>query len=94
MRISADCNFKFDSLRETNDSVKFYNVKRSYCSLEFQSTVSFVKGNIKIIDTGDHKIDHLEINQPFIGRGAIYKPGNHLKIVSDQPIVEMVSYSF
>ena len=90
----SGCNFKFDSLRETNDSVTFYNVKKSFCRLEFQSTVSFVKGNIKIIDTGDHKIDHLEINQPFIGRGAFYKPGNPLKIVPNQPIVEIVTYSF
>jgi hypothetical protein len=91
---SSSSDFNFDSLRETKDSVIFYNLKCIYCRYKLSSTASFVKGNIKIIDTGDFKLDHIEIQQPFIGRGSIYKPSDPLKLVPNQPIVEIVTYSF
>lgn len=86
--------YEFDGLKETNDSLIFYKVKTKFGGKTFPSTTSFLKGNIKLIDSSDHKILYVQINQAIIERGSIYKPTDPLKIVSNQPIVGNAIYEF
>jgi len=86
--------FLFDSLKETNDSLTFYNVTKKFGGKEFPSTTTFMKGNVKVLDSSSGFMDYIDISQVVIKRGDIYKPTNPLELVSDQPIVGTATYRF
>ena len=86
--------YEFDRLKETPDSLTFFNVTKKFGGRVFPSTVSFVKGNIKIIDSTDNNIQHIQIDQVIIQRGDIYKPTKPLELVPNQPVVGMATYYF
>lgn len=86
--------YEFDRLKETPDSLTFFNVTKKFGGRVFPSKVSFVKGNIKIIDSTDNNIHHIQIDQVIIQRGEIYKPTKPLELVPNQPVVGMATYYF
>jgi hypothetical protein len=86
--------YEFDGFKETNDSLIFCNVRNKFGSKKFTPTSSFVKGNIKIIDTSGDKIDHIEITMAIITRGEIYKPTKPFELVPNQPITGFATYYF
>lgn len=86
--------YKFDSLKETEDSLTFYNVTKKFGGRKFPSIVSFHKGNIKIIDSINNEVSHIQIDQVIIQRGDIYKPTKPLELVSNQPVVGLATYYF
>jgi hypothetical protein len=86
--------YEFDSLKETKDSVTFYNVTKIFGGTLFPSTTSFLKGNIKVIDSTDSKIQYIQIKKAIIERGAIYKPTSPLILVPNQPIIGIATYEF
>ncbi len=58
--------YEFDSIKETNDSLIFYNVRKKFGAKTFPSTTSFLKGNIKVVDSTDNKILYIQIEQAII----------------------------
>lgn len=86
--------YEFDRFMETVDSVTFYNVTKKFSGRKFPSTVSFIKGNIKIIDSTNYDIHHIEIDQVIIQRSDIYKPTKPLELVPNQPVVGIATYYF
>ena len=86
--------YEYDSMKETADSLTFYNVTKKFGGKEFPSTASFVKGNIKVVDSTEGNINYIDVDQVIIKRGDIYKPTKPLELVSNQPIVGMATYRF
>ena len=86
--------YEFDRFKETADSLTLYNVTKKFGGREFPSTVSFTKGNIKIIDSTNYDIHHIQIDQVIIQRSDIYKPTKPLELVPNQPVVGMATYYF
>jgi hypothetical protein len=86
--------YEFDSLKETKDSMTFYNVTKKFGGRIFPSTASFLKGNIKVVDSKDNRILYVQIEQAIIERGNIYKPTSPLELVPNQPIVGSATYEF
>jgi hypothetical protein len=86
--------YEFDSLKETKDSLIFYNVTKKTGGKIFPQITSFLKGNIKVIDSNDNKIIFIQIEQAIIQRGEIYKPSSPFKLIPNQPIVGIASYLF
>jgi hypothetical protein len=86
--------YEFDSFKETTDSLTFYNVTKKLGGREFPSTVSFTKGNIKIIDSLNNDISRIQIDQVIIQRNDIYKPTKPLELVPNQPVIGMATYYF
>jgi hypothetical protein len=86
--------YKFDSMKETADSLIFYNVTEKFGGKEFPSATSFVKGNIKVVDSTKGNINYIDVDQVIIKRGDIYKPTKPLELVLNQPIVGMATYRF
>lgn len=86
--------YEFDRFKETPDSLTFYNVTKKFGGRQFPSTVSFVKGNIKIIDSTNYDIRYIQIDQVIIQRGDIYKPTKPLELVPNQPVLGMATYYF
>lgn len=86
--------YEFDRLKETADSLTFYNVTKKFGGKEFSSTVSFTKGNIKLIDSANNDISRIQIDQVIIQRSDIYKPTKPLELVPNQPVVGMATYYF
>jgi hypothetical protein len=81
-------------MKETADSLTFYNVTKKFGGKQFPSTTSFVKGNIKVVDSTEGNINYIDVDQVIIKRGDIYKPTKPLELVSNQPIVGMATYRF
>ena len=92
--ITGLMSYQFDGIKETDDSLTFFNVVKKSGGQEFPSTVSFAKGNIEIVDSSDNKINHIDITRVIIQRGRIYKPTKPLEIVPDQPVVGTATYCF
>ncbi|MDO6435213.1 hypothetical protein Q4E93_31645 [Flavitalea sp. BT771] len=90
---TGQMEYAFDSVKESRDSLTFYNITTKSGGNPLSSIPSFAKGNIKIIDAAD-TIIRIEIEQLIIGRGSIYKPTAPLLLVPDQPIVGMATYYF
>lgn len=86
--------YEFDSLKETKDSLTFYNVTKIFGGKFFPSTTSFLKGNIKVVDSKDNRILYVQIEQAIIERGNIYKPTSPLELVPNHPIVGSATYKF
>ena len=86
--------YEFDSIKETADSLTFYKVSKKFGGKVLPSTTSFVKGNIKVVDSTEGNINYIEIEQVIIKRGDIYKPTKPLELVSNQPIVGIATYRF
>ncbi|MCF1717027.1 hypothetical protein L0U88_20460 [Flavihumibacter sp. RY-1] len=86
--------YEFDIMRETSDSLTFYNVTKKFGGKEFPATTSFVKGNIKVVDSTEGSINYIDVDQVIIKRGDTYKPTKPLELVSNQPIVDMATYRF
>jgi hypothetical protein len=86
--------YGFDGMKETSDSLTLYNVTKKFGGKDFPSTTSFVKGNIKVVDSTEGNINYIDIDQVIIKRGAIYKPTKPLELVSNQPIVGVATYRF
>ncbi len=86
--------YEFDNLKETKDSLTFYNLTKINGSTAFPSTTSFLKGNIKVVDSTDNRIFYIQIEQAIIERGNIYKPTSPLMLVANQPIVGYATYQF
>ena len=86
--------YEFDSLKETKDSLTFYNVTKIFGGKLFPSTTSFLKGNIKVVDSKDNRILYVQIEQAIIERGNIYKPTSPLELVPNQPIIVSATYEF
>jgi len=86
--------YEFDGINETTDSLTFHKVSKKFGGKEFPATTSFVKGNIKVIDSVGSYINYIEIDQVIIKRGDIYKPTRPLELVSNQPIVGVATYRF
>ncbi len=91
---TGSMEYVFDSMKETADSLTFYNIIKKFGGKDFPSTTSFVKGNIKVVDSADGNIHYIDINEVMIKRGDIYKPTKPLELVSDQPIVGVAAYRF
>jgi hypothetical protein len=86
--------YQFDSFKETDDSLTFFNVVKMGGGPEFSSPVSFVKGNIEIVDSTDNKINYIDIDQVVIQRGKIYKSTWPNEIIFNQPVVGIATYRF
>jgi hypothetical protein len=86
--------YEFDRFRETADSLTLYNVTKKSGGRQFPSTVSFTKGNIKIIDSTNYGVHHIQIEQVIIQRSDIYKPTKPLELVPNQPVVGIAEYYF
>lgn len=86
--------YEFDVMKETKDSLTFYNVTKNFGGKEFPSTTSFVKGNIKVVDSASGIINYIDIDQVIIKRGDIYKPTKPRELVPNQPIVGIATYRF
>ena len=82
--------YKFDSLKESQDSLTFYNLTDNSGNVQLPSTISFAKGNIKIIDSVE-TIMRIEIDQFVDTRGPVYTPVSRI-LVPNQPIVDMATY--
>lgn len=86
--------YSFELFKETTDSLIFYKVKKRFGGKDFPTTVSFLKGNIKIIESAGKQIDYIEINRAIITRGPIYKPTKPFELVVNQPITGFATYYF
>ena len=86
--------YEIDSMKESVDSLTFYNVKKKFGGKEFPPTTSFVKGNIHVVDSTQGNINYIEVDQAIITRGDIYKPTKPLELVLNHPIVGMATYRF
>ena len=86
--------YDYDSTKETADSLTFYNVTKKFGGKEFPSNTSFVKGNIKVVDSIEGNINYIDVDQVILKRGDIYKPTKPLELVSNQPIVGVATYRF
>ena len=86
--------YEFDGLKETTDSLTFYNITKKFGGREFPAAFSFTKGNIKIIDSINFDIHHIQIDQVIIQRSSIYKPTKPLELIPNQPVVGMATYYF
>lgn len=86
--------YEFDRFKESNDSLTLFNVTKKFGGKEFSENPSFEKGNIKIVENSDKKLVYIEINQPIIGRGSIYKPTSPFELIPNQPIVGVATYEF
>lgn len=85
--------YRFENFKETKDSLIFFKIKKRL-GRNLPPRVSFLKGNIKIIESANKQVDHIEINELIITRGAIYKPTKPLELVPNQPITGIVTYYF
>jgi hypothetical protein len=86
--------YEFEGMTETADSLTFYKVSKKFGGKEFSATTSFVKGNIKVIDSVGGNINYIDIDQVIIKRGDIYKPTKPIELVANQPIVGIATYRF
>jgi hypothetical protein len=86
--------YQFDSIKETEDSITFYNVSKVFGGKAFASVATFVKGNVKIFDSANGNINHVGIRQLIVKRGDIYKPKKPFMVVPNQPIVGEAQYEF
>jgi len=86
--------YEFEGMNETSDSLIFYKVSKKFGGKDFPATTSFVKGNIKVIDSVGGNINYIDIDQVIIKRGDIYKPTKPLELVTNQPIVGIATYRF
>src|SRR5690554_2102964 len=86
--------YEFDTYEETKDSLTLFNVTKNFGGKLFSSNPSFEKGNIKIVENDNKKLLYIQVNQPVIERGNIYKPTNPLELVPNQPIVGVATYEF
>jgi len=85
--------YNFKNLKETNDSLILYGIKKKFGGKTFSSTTSFVKGNVKVIESANNNIDHIEIQQAVITRGEVYKTGT-TQLLANRPIVGFATYWF
>jgi len=86
--------YEFERMNETADSLTFYSVAKKFGGKEFPPTTSFIKGNIKVIDSVGGNINYIEIDQVIIKRGDIYKPTKPRELAPNQPIVGIAAYRF
>jgi hypothetical protein len=86
--------YEFDSIKETADSLTFYNVTKKFGGKELPSATSFVKGNVKVVDSTGDNIIYIDVDQVVIKRGDIYKPTKPRELVSNQAIVGVATYRF
>jgi hypothetical protein len=78
--------YQFGSFVETRDSLIFYGVTRKF-GRGLPDIVAFIKGNIKVVDSANGVINHIEVGTILIGRGDIYKPGKPFELVHDRPVI-------
>jgi hypothetical protein len=83
--------YEFDSLKEIEDSLIFYNVTLKDESSESNLTKSFSKGNITVVDSAQGDINYIEVQHLVIKRGDIYPPFAGPSI-PNRPIVGWASY--
>lgn len=91
------CNlmeYKFNSFKETPDSLFFYGVEKDWDASsdpELPDGVGFKKGNIKLVGTADGIVGRIVIEEFFIttGERKIYKYGSRVldRIESNSPII-------
>lgn len=86
--------YEFDTYEETKDSLILFNVVKKFGGKEFSINPSFEKGNIKIVENDNKKLLYIQVNQPIIERGNIYKPTSPFELVPNQPIVGVATYEF
>jgi len=86
--------YEFDSFEESNDSLTLFNVIKEFGGKAFSENPSFEKGNIKIVENDDKKLLYIQIKQPIIERGSIYKPTSPFELVPNRPIVGVATYEF
>ncbi len=86
--------YEFDRCEESNDSLTLFNVTKTFGGKLFSHNPSFLKGNIKIVENDDKKLLYIQIKQPIIERGSIYKPTSPFELVENQPIVDVATYEF
>lgn len=86
--------YEFDTFKESNDSLTLFNVTKKFGGKNFSENPSFEKGNIKIVENDDKKLLYIQINQPIIERGSIYKLTSPFELVPNQPIVGLATYEF
>lgn len=86
--------YEFDNFKETSDSLTLFNVIKKFGGKIFSENPSFEKGNIKIVENDNKRLLYIQINQPIIERGNIYKPTSPFEIVYNQPIVGVATYEF
>ena len=86
--------YEFDSFEESKDSLTLFNVTKSFGGKSFSSNPSFEKGNIKIVENDNKKLLYIQVEQPIIERGSIYKPTSPFELVPNQPIVGVATYEF
>jgi hypothetical protein len=86
--------YEFGQMKETADSLVFYQVTKKFGGRNFPTTVAFPKGNIRVVDSTHQHIQYIEVEQLVIKHGAIYKPTAPLKLVHNQPVVGWASYWF
>jgi hypothetical protein len=86
--------YEFDTYEETKDSLTLFNVTKNFGGKLFSSSPSFEKGNIKVVENDNKKLLYIQVNQPIIERGNIYKPTSPFELVANQPIVGVATYEF
>lgn len=86
--------YSFSQVRETADSVIFYHVTKKFGGRDFPATVAFPKGNIRVVDSARHYVNHIEVEQFVRKRGAVYLPPARMKLISNQPIIGWAFYWF
>ena len=86
--------YEFGRMKETADSLVFYQVTKKFGGRNFPATVAFAKGNIRVVDSTQQYLNYIEVEQLVIKHGSIYKPTAPLKLVHHQPVVGWASYWF
>ena len=86
-------SYRFDSFKETADSLIFYNVIGKPDDTKFPSVTSFPKGNIKIIDSDKKDIIFIHIENAVIGRKGVFLPRS-TELLNDRPVVGFATYEF
>jgi hypothetical protein len=86
--------YEFDRFIESNDSLTLFNVSKKFGGKVFSENTSFEKGNIKIVENDAKKLLYIQIKQPIVERGSIFKPTSPFELVPNQPIVGIATYEF
>ena len=86
--------YEFDRCEESKDSLTLFNVTKRFGGKSFSNNPSFEKGNIRIVENDNKKLLYIQIEQPIIERGSIYKPTSPFDLVPNQPIVDVATYKF
>ncbi|MES2772658.1 MAG: leucine-rich repeat domain-containing protein [Bacteroidota bacterium] len=86
--------YEFDGMKETSDSLTFFKATKAFGGEKHLPSISFTKGNIRVIDSAKSNINYIEIKKLIIKESDIYNSINPLEVVSGQPIIREVEYRF